>query len=126
VTAALAGDIAAASRLMAACARVCPASTCPLRSSPAARPGRPARTSRPAGPAGSRRAASRFPDLDPAALLTGYERDGWRLVCPGQDEWPAGLAGLDTVATAQAGGGPPALWVRGAGDLASVTGRCYR
>jgi hypothetical protein len=54
VTAALAGDIAAASRLMAACAQVCPASNCALRPRPTAGP---ARTSRQSAPAGSPRAA---------------------------------------------------------------------
>ncbi len=64
---------------------------------------------------------ARFPGIDPAAILTGYARDGWRLVCPGDEEWPPALAGLDT--TADDTGGLRALWVRGQGHLASVTTR---
>ncbi len=70
--------------------------------------------------------APRFPAVDPGSVLAGHRRDGWRLVCPGDEEWPPGLADLDAAGTGTAGGGtvasgPLALWVRGAGHLAHAT-----
>ncbi|WP_018640278.1 DNA-processing protein DprA [Parafrankia elaeagni] len=54
-------------------------------------------------------------DVDPDGLLAVHAAHGWRLLCPGDDEWPARLT--------PPGGGPLALWVRGAGHCARLTER---
>jgi len=61
-----------------------------------------------------------------AADLAAAASIGARLVCPGDPEWPADSLHAMSVATAMGveGIAPPlALWVRGTGDLASLTGR---
>ena len=55
----------------------------PVRSPPTA-PSRPGAGSRP-----------QHPDVDPDRELSVATKAGLRLVCPGDDEWPAGLADLD-------------------------------
>jgi DNA processing protein len=52
----------------------------------------------------------RLPSLPDAESIAGGCRDGVRLVCPGDAEWPAALDGLDRAR-------PYALWVRGNADL---------
>jgi DNA processing protein len=49
---------------------------------------------------------SRLRNAPDAAVLDEYERDGIRLLCPGDPEWPAALSDLDDET-------PYALWVRG-------------
>jgi DNA processing protein len=51
-----------------------------------------------------------------AAALARYERDGIRLLCPGDTEWPDALSDLGDAA-------PYALWVRGHQHLASAAVR---
>ena len=53
---------------------------------------------------------ARLPGLPDDAGLAGAYRDGIRLVCPGDPEWPAGL---DELGPAR----PYALWLRGSADL---------
>jgi DNA processing protein len=53
---------------------------------------------------------ARLPAVPADGGLTAAARDGIRLVCPADPEWPSGL---DDLGTAQ----PYALWVRGAADL---------
>ena len=57
-----------------------------------------------------RRWRSRLGRLPSAATLAAWERDGIRLLCPGDAEWPTQLAVL---ADAQ----PVVLWLRGGADL---------
>ena len=52
----------------------------------------------------------RLPSLPHAKSIAGACRDGIRLVCPGDAEWPAALDELDRAR-------PYALWVRGNADL---------
>jgi DNA processing protein len=52
----------------------------------------------------------RLPSLPDAEGIAGACRDGIRLVCPGDAEWPAALDELDRAR-------PYALWVRGNADL---------
>ena len=52
----------------------------------------------------------RLPDLPDGAAIEGACRDGVRLVCPGDPQWPAVL---DELGAAR----PYALWVRGRADL---------
>jgi DNA processing protein len=52
----------------------------------------------------------RLPDLPGGAAIEGACRDGIRLVCPGDPEWPASL---DELGPAR----PYALWLRGRADL---------
>jgi DNA processing protein len=52
----------------------------------------------------------RLPDVPPASRLAAWERSGYRLVCPGDAEWPTQLDDLG-------GGRPVVLWLRGAADL---------
>jgi DNA processing protein len=52
----------------------------------------------------------RLPSLPDAESIAGACRDGIRLVCPGDAEWPAALDELDWAR-------PYALWVRGNADL---------
>lgn len=72
------------------------------------------------GAASARRAAlvgravarwrARLAELPPPARLTAWQRAGFRLVCPGDPEWPTQL---DDLGDAR----PVVLWVRGAVDL---------
>jgi DNA processing protein len=59
-----------------------------------------------------RRLAS-HPEVDPVRELRVAAIAGMRLVCPGDEEWPAGLADLDKAGPAGDLGAPIALWVRG-------------
>ncbi|HEX6579027.1 MAG TPA: DNA-processing protein DprA [Jiangellaceae bacterium] len=64
--------------------------------------------------------------VDGADLLRRAAAAGARFQCPGDPEWPAGLATLDLAldaGTAAAGPPPIGLWVRGEPDLAEATGR---
>ncbi len=54
-----------------------------------------------------------YPDVDPARELAVAALAGLRLVCPGDDEWPAGLADLDGPGAPTELTAPLALWVRG-------------
>ena len=59
----------------------------------------------------------RLPELPPEPDLIGSAREqGIRLVCPGDPAWPARLDDLDRAR-------PYALWLRGGGDLPSVSAR---
>jgi DNA processing protein len=66
------------------------------------------------------------PDVDPGRDLELVAKVGGRLLCPGDDEWPAELTALDRLAGGSAGeepGAPLALWVRGTGHLAALLSR---
>jgi DNA processing protein len=52
----------------------------------------------------------RLPDVPPASRLAAWERSGYRLVCPGEAEWPTQL---DDLGDAR----PVVLWLRGSADL---------
>jgi len=58
------------------------------------------------------RTGGRAAGADPGADLERLHALGGRLVCPGDDEWPASLDDLDAI-----GAAPLAMWVRGAGRL---------
>jgi DNA processing protein len=60
------------------------------------------------------RLRSRFECLDVDAELAALDAVGGRVVCPGDDEWPAALEDLGDRA-------PLVLYVRGAGHLAAAT-----
>ncbi|CUU61003.1 DNA processing protein [Parafrankia irregularis] len=63
------------------------------------------------------------PRLDPRRDLDEAERVGGRIICPGDNEWPASLLALDQVnhTGPQPAPGPPlALWVRGAESLSAA------
>jgi DNA processing protein len=60
--------------------------------------------------------APRVPGLDPARDLRALGLLGGRLVVPGEPQWPTGLDDLGIAA-------PHCLWVRGEGDLASLSRR---
>lgn len=62
------------------------------------------------------RTAGRVRHADPARDLDRLARMGGRLVCPGDDEWPAALDDLDRLDA-----GVLALWVRGEGTLSCVS-----
>ncbi len=53
---------------------------------------------------------SRLAELPTPARLAGWERAGYRLVCPGAPEWPSQLDDLGD-------GRPVVLWLRGAADM---------
>jgi len=53
---------------------------------------------------------ARLGELPPAARLAAWERTGYRLVCPGEAEWPTQL---DDLGAAR----PVVLWLRGDADL---------
>ncbi len=55
---------------------------------------------------------------DPGGLRAEAERTGWRILVPGDREWPAVPPGMP-----QLGEAPWALWVRGDGDLWKATRR---
>ncbi|CAO5240204.1 DNA-processing protein DprA [Frankia sp. AgKG'84/4] len=63
-------------------------------------------------------AASR-PQVDPARVAGEAEATGWRIVVPGDDEWPPAPPGIEDPSA----GAPWALWVRGDGDLRAATRR---
>ena len=63
------------------------------------------------------------PEVDPARELSVARLAGMRLVCPGDDEWPAGLADLDRPGPAAGQASPLALWVRGPLHLADTVRR---
>jgi DNA processing protein len=69
------------------------------------------------------RLAEDHPQVDPERELTVAAKAGLRLVCPGDDEWPAGLADLDRLGAGDALVAPLALWVRGPLKLADAV-RC--
>ncbi len=57
-------------------------------------------------------------------LLAAAPETGQRWICPGEPEWPPGLADLAEVGELQQRGGAPlGLWVRGPGSLAAVVHR---
>lgn len=73
-------------------------------------------------PAGGRTPAdlqARVASTDPGRDLATTRRDGGRLLCPGDAEWPDALADLDDTDI----GAPLALWARGPADLRQVTAR---
>jgi len=55
-------------------------------------------------------------ELDLAGMLDLYARGGWRVLIPGDREWPRSLAAAGSAA-------PLALWVHGQGDLAEAAER---
>jgi DNA processing protein len=57
-----------------------------------------------------RRWAARAGELPAASDLSAWHRQGIRLICPGDPEWPTQLEAL-------ADAGPYALWLRGSADL---------
>lgn len=60
--------------------------------------------------------------VDPAAELDRAEKQGIRFVCPGDDEWPEGLAGLQRcLAQQECGGAPVGLWLKGRLSLAEAS-----
>ncbi|WP_007507573.1 DNA-processing protein DprA [Pseudofrankia saprophytica] len=63
---------------------------------------------------------ARHPAPDPADALRIAQEAGWRPICPGDDEWPTGLSGLDVDGELRAGA-VLALWARGPAHLATVT-----
>lgn len=68
--------------------------------------------------------ASRLRGLDPRRELEEAAGKGIRFLCPGDDEWPVGLADLDRTEPLQGRGGAPlGLWVRGPLRLADVCAR---
>lgn len=76
------------------------------------------------GHAAATRYRRRLALTDPATLADATARAGARVVVPGDEEWPVGLADLDSVRSAQGwGGGPIALWVYGPLSLAAATRR---
>jgi DNA processing protein len=79
--------------------------------------GREARAALPAAATGIRGAGraltrwrARLDQVPSAGLLAAWHREGLRLVCPGEPEWPTQL---DDLGTAR----PIALWLRGSADL---------
>jgi DNA processing protein len=57
-----------------------------------------------------KRWAARLGAVPTGSRLAGWERDGMRIVCPGDPEWPTQLDVLGDVR-------PMLLWVRGSADL---------
>jgi DNA processing protein len=78
--------------------------------------GRPPEQAEQAGHGGSglaravERWAARLPGVPAESKLAGWERDGMRIVCPGDSEWPTQL---DVLGDAR----PLVLWLRGSADL---------
>jgi DNA processing protein len=66
------------------------------------------------------RRAGAHPDLDPERELVAAGKAGMRLLCPEDDEWPAGLSDLDRPGIDSDLTAPLALWVRGQLHLADV------
>lgn len=69
------------------------------------------------------RLRSGYPDVDPVRELSAAGLAGMRLLCPGDEEWPPGLADLDRPGPAAELAAPIALWVRGALHLADTVRR---
>ncbi len=69
------------------------------------------------------RLAPSHPDVDPARELTVPVKAGLRLLCPGDEEWPGGLADLDRPGSDVDLATPLALWARGTLNLAAAV-RC--
>ncbi len=68
--------------------------------------------------------AGRLRGLDPERDLRHAAERGIRFVCPGDDEWPAGLADLDHAEQVVGRGGSPlGLWVKGSLDLRETCAR---
>jgi DNA processing protein len=68
-------------------------------------------------------AAARLHGLDPQRDLDEAAARGIRFVCPGDQEWPAGLGDLDRAEPVQRRGGAPlGLWVKGPGRLDELCG----
>jgi DNA processing protein len=68
--------------------------------------------------------AARLRGLDPHRDLALAAERGIRFVCPGDGEWPAGLADLDRCEEVVGRGGAPlGLWVRGPLDLRETCAR---
>lgn len=67
--------------------------------------------------------AASHPGVDPVRELAVARLAGMRLVCPGDEEWPAGLADLDRPGPAAEQAAPLALWVRGPLNLADSVRR---
>lgn len=68
--------------------------------------------------------AARLHGLDPEGDLEWARRRDFRFVCPGDEEWPAGLDDLDrSEPLNRRGGAPLGLWLRGAGRLDELTAR---
>ncbi|WP_035752964.1 DNA-processing protein DprA [Parafrankia discariae] len=59
--------------------------------------------------------AGTCPGLDPDQLLDAHTALGWRLICPGDHDWPTSLT--------PAGPAPLALWAHGHGHLATLATR---
>ncbi|MEZ0163892.1 DNA-processing protein DprA [Kineococcus sp. LSe6-4] len=73
---------------------------------------------------GPERWRTRLEDVDPAGDVAAVRAAGGRLVVPGDEEWPAGLADLDVDATGERPlGAPFCLWVRGPARLGDVAAR---
>ncbi|WP_220386615.1 DNA-processing protein DprA [Frankia sp. ArI3] len=62
--------------------------------------------------------APAYPHLDPAGVQADAARTGWRILVPGDREWPPVPPGVPDTGEA-----PWALWVRGDGDLWKATRR---
>ena len=73
----------------------------------------------PAGKTSLARWRAQLPAISPDGGLAAADRDGIRLLCPGDPGWPPGL---DDLGTAR----PYALWVRGTTDLAACCEKSYR
>jgi DNA processing protein len=68
--------------------------------------------------------AARLRGLRPERELEDAERRGIRFVCPGDPEWPPGLADLEHAEPLQQRGGAPlGLWLRGPGELKETCAR---
>jgi DNA processing protein len=68
--------------------------------------------------------AARLRGLDPERELRQAAERGVRFVCPGDEEWPEQLSGLDAAGVLnQRGGTPLGLWVRGPLSLGEATRR---
>lgn len=68
--------------------------------------------------------AARLRGLDPARDLEQAASAGIRFICPGDAEWPRGLAGLDaTEPLLGRGGSPLGIWARGPLDLSEACRR---
>lgn len=70
-----------------------------------------------------RRRCGSHPDVRPEREMGAAAKAGLRLVCPGDDEWPSGLADLSRAGSDVDLSAPLALWVRGPLHLADAV-RC--
>ncbi len=69
------------------------------------------------------RVAELHPNVSPERELNAAAKAGMRLLVPGDDEWPSGLADLDRAGSGVDVTAPLALWVRGPLKLADAV-RC--